>query len=200
MPSPQNQKKTKNPRIVTKGRVITSEEHQKQLKDKLDEMRKKETEKEARKKDRELKRLEKEKAKPDKENKQKCRENQRKGKGKKVKKLDHRVDEDDILTCRQERPKRNKVKNAFKELVKNLMKDHEDDDSSDESSNDGSANDDDTCNVCDQENPPVALDIDQEIGWIQCDTCDLWYHKFCVYRQDDDDDDDNDSFVCDKCL
>ena len=144
--------KTKNPRIITTARVLTSDEHRDQVKAKQEADRKAEEGKEQRRQERKRKRDEKEsKAKVNAAKKEKKA-------GKSTKSIPDPV----------------KLTRTSRRLADTDRKDYAKMVTGEESSSDDDVSE--ICGGCHKENPKGASDM---IDWWQCPGCSLWYHLLC---------------------
>ncbi|XP_057315530.1 uncharacterized protein LOC130656643 [Hydractinia symbiolongicarpus] len=148
--------KQKNTRIITKSRVLTSDEHQQSFREKVEKKELEEKAKEERKKERERKKLSKEALQSE-------------------KKRQKRV----MLKTRSVRQKRTMI--SFESDDSELDDGQENElveetESEYESSSEEEFERETHCAICKRSNPPVACN---KIIWIGCDKCFAWFHGGC---------------------
>ena len=189
-----------HPRIKLTGRVITSTEHTRKIKEKLEGDAKIAQEKLQRKEEQEKKRKEKEQATLKKQKKK----NQKTLSSRKPKtQSENEVFSSSSLSManigkRSQRKGKEKVYNSIKQIIEEMKKCSLSESSS--SSDDSSEKDfeeeleENLCFNCKSKYPPTKKQL-RKIDWVQCDECDHWFHEFCVTR-----DESVDIFTCTDCF
>ena len=152
--------KKPNTRIATVGRVITTDEHRKMVKDKLEAAKKTAAEKLVRRQERERKKEEKE-------------EKKRRPKKEDTKRRPTKQEKVIPPTSRSSKRLQNVPRKDFARLVANRSPLTSDEDEASF-----------FCAKCEDEEPPGDSD---PINWIQCERCDEWYHVECEDPENPDD-------------
>ena len=175
-------------RVVTKSRVITSDEHRELLAKKEREVKEKEEQKEKRK-------AEREKKKKDKENKE-----IKKKAAKKVVAPSKKKQPREVLAPvpSLEQPDFNIQRLRGKKAINYEKLLHNSSASSSSDSDESEWDDADLCAVCTRKAPP--LQSSGVVKWISCDDCDHWFHQRCVEYLDTESPDQLLSFVCQDCM
>jgi len=195
-PETNKSKKEKNTRVITEARVLTSEEHRKLFRDKLNQKLSEEAAKEKRKEERTKKRLEKERLEEEKK-KKKAERDAKKAEREAAKKAEREA------ANKENNARRERIKIAFRRLTKDS--DGSDDDeqarstrkrrrparysseseegsATSSSSSESSDSDPETtrqtkCGICKKKKGPERKK--RRVEWIGCDTCNLWFHIEC---------------------
>ena len=221
VPMVKSGEKKKNHRIVTTARVITSDEYEAQLKEKIETEERKEREKAERKENREEKWKEK-----DRKNKEKKEKTTNRTKTKQTKKVHKNIDEvnsddddggneevdggneevedenkvDNNLCCTRRQPTR-KQGRKFRMVVKQLIMDTDDEETDESDMSSSSSSDDETtdpnnlCAECKSKHPASKRKRKKTVNWIQCDICSKWFHEDCVGSVDNRDEE----YFCKMC-
>ena len=175
---PERKVKETRQRITTKARVITGDEYTEELKKKEDEAQEKE--KQRKKKEREEKKAAKERKKEAERNKMprgqrqvNPRKNDTSGQSSSTRSAEGNSGAPLRPSCSRHPPAK---------IIESLIQ-----------PSSSSESEDDSCFKCGKKNPPCC-DLDNNIDWISCRSCDQWYHVGCI-----DGNDVHDLFICHLC-
>ena len=98
------------------------------------------------------------------------------------------VGEKDSEMRRKEEAKEKRKQTKEKKRDESVLESNDNDNDNDNDT-DG---DDSLCNHCRRQDPPNVTE--EEVNWVDCDKCSLWFHSVCVGLEDE-----QSHYVCHKC-